>query len=90
MYSIKITLSDSAAVLVPRTSQASKPMLSPCIGICELATDGFCSGCLRTSAEIGGWTQMTDIERTHVMDVLLPARAEFHAPELNSKVFNAP
>jgi len=53
---------------------ASKAMLSPCIGICEIRSDGLCEGCLRTGAEIGGWTSFSDSERVQLMDVILPSR----------------
>jgi len=53
----------------PRTSP-----LTPCIGICRLDSRGYCEGCLRTGEEIGRWRMMSDAERRHVMDVLLPGR----------------
>lgn len=49
-------------------------MLTPCTGVCSLDADGVCYGCLRTLAEIGGWSQMSDAERERMMDVVLPAR----------------
>ncbi len=51
-----------------------RAVLSPCIGICTLDGQGQCEGCHRTTAEIGRWSQMSDAERLHVMDVVLPAR----------------
>lgn len=52
------------------------PILSPCIGICELRADGYCEGCLRTGAEIGRWVAMSADERRHLMDVVLPRREQ--------------
>lgn len=49
-------------------------VMTPCIGVCSLDADEICHGCLRSLAEIGGWLQMSDVERQHVMDVVLPAR----------------
>jgi uncharacterized protein len=49
-------------------------ILSPCIGICRLDSRGYCEGCLRTGDEIARWRSMSEIERTHYMDVVLPAR----------------
>jgi hypothetical protein len=47
---------------------------SPCVGICQLdAASGYCVGCARTGAEIGGWAGMSDGERRAVLDAL-PAR----------------
>ncbi|HMM65895.1 MAG TPA: DUF1289 domain-containing protein [Dokdonella sp.] len=51
-----------------------QPVLSPCIGICQLGDDGLCVGCLRSSDEIGRWLGMSRAEREHVMNVLLPRR----------------
>lgn len=49
-------------------------ILSPCIGVCTLRLDGLCQGCLRTGHEIARWSQMSDAEREHIMDVVLPER----------------
>lgn len=49
-------------------------ILSPCVGICRLDARGFCEGCYRTGDEIARWRSMSDTERSHYMDVLLPAR----------------
>lgn len=49
-------------------------MLTPCVGICELAADGYCVGCHRSGEEIGRWTSMDDSERRLLMDEILPQR----------------
>lgn len=49
-------------------------MLTPCVGICELAADGYCVGCHRSGPEIGRWTSMDDTERRLLMDEILPER----------------
>jgi predicted Fe-S protein YdhL (DUF1289 family) len=36
---------------------------SPCIKVCSLDADGYCSGCLRTGAEIGRWIAMSAAEQ---------------------------
>ncbi|PNS07692.1 putative Fe-S protein [Lysobacter silvestris] len=51
------------------------PILSPCVGVCEMGDDGLCEGCLRTLDEIGGWMVMSPQLRLHVIDELIPARA---------------
>ena len=51
-----------------------RAVLSPCIGICSLDDQGLCEGCHRTTNEIAAWSQMSDDERRHVMDVVLPVR----------------
>ncbi len=55
-------------------TQLLPPMLSPCIGVCTLDAAGMCHGCFRTSGEIATWTTLSDAERVHAMDVVLPAR----------------
>ena len=51
-----------------------RAVLSPCIGVCSLDDDGYCSGCHRTSAEIARWSQMGDDERLRLMEAILPVR----------------
>ena len=51
-----------------------KPILTPCIGGCTLAADGFCVGCHRTGDEIAAWSSLGDIERARIMSEELPAR----------------
>lgn len=51
-----------------------RPVLTPCIGVCTLDPVGYCDGCLRTGNEIAGWMSMSDAQRLHMMDVVLPAR----------------
>ena len=54
---------------------SSTPVLSPCIGLCEIAADGLCAGCHRSLEEIARWTGLGDASRQQLMDVVLPARA---------------
>lgn len=51
-----------------------RAVLSPCIGVCSMAEDGLCQGCLRTTAEIARWSQMNDDERLWLMETGLPGR----------------
>lgn len=45
-------------------------MISPCVGLCRLNEDGVCIGCKRTKLEVQHWTEMTDVERSLVMERL--------------------
>lgn len=46
-------------------------MQSPCVKICLIDEASHqCLGCGRSLREIGGWTQMTDLERKLIMDEL--------------------
>ena len=58
---------------------AYRAVLSPCIGVCTLADDGLCQGCLRTTAEIARWSQMNDDERLRLMESILPKREQARA-----------
>jgi len=51
-----------------------RAVLSPCVGICSLDADGLCQGCLRNVDEIAAWSRLSDAERLHVMEILLPQR----------------
>lgn len=47
---------------------------SPCVKLCSIhPAAGICVGCLRTGAEIGGWSAMTRDERRAIM-AELPGR----------------
>lgn len=50
------------------------PILTPCIGICTLNARGLCEGCGRSGEEIARWMYMSDIERAHLMNDVLPQR----------------
>lgn len=52
----------------------AQAILSPCVGVCQLDPQGYCLGCHRTGDEIARWRGMSDAERAHYMDVVLPAR----------------
>ena len=57
-----------------------KAVLTPCIGICQLDAHGLCEGCRRTGDEIARWLGMTDAERLHLMNEVLPQRAPAAPP----------
>ncbi len=55
--------------------KAISPLASPCIKICTVdAQSQLCVGCLRTLAEIGGWSRLTGEQRQAIMTAL-PGRA---------------
>jgi len=56
------------------TSQSTP--LTPCTGVCRLDERGYCVGCQRTGDEIGRWRTLSDFERQHVMQVILPQRRQ--------------
>lgn len=42
--------------------------------MCSLDSRGYCHGCLRTGAEIAGWSGMESAMRAQMIDTALPAR----------------
>lgn len=50
--------------------------LTPCMGLCRLASDGYCEGCRRSGTEIARWGSMSQAERRYVMQVVLPRRGD--------------
>lgn len=61
-------------------SPAQRSARSPCIGICTLDANGLCKGCLRTMAEIAGWSRMDDVERQRWMETVQPDREAARLP----------
>ena len=53
---------------------AQLPILSPCVGICELDGDGYCKGCLRSGDEIARWISMGESERRRLVDAVFQQR----------------
>jgi len=51
-----------------------RPPATPCIGVCELAGNGFCVGCARTGEEISRWSSMSEAERWRLIYEVLPLR----------------
>ena len=47
---------------------------SPCIKVCELNAQGYCTGCLRTGAEIGQWTAMSPAQQWRLIAELAHRR----------------
>lgn len=52
----------------------SRPLSSPCIGVCMLDADGLCMGCHRSIGEISRWAAMAEEERRRLVDEELPRR----------------
>jgi len=59
---------------MPNVPSEPAPILTPCIGVCRLDARGYCAGCHRSGEEIARWRAMSEAERRHWMDVVLPAR----------------
>jgi predicted Fe-S protein YdhL (DUF1289 family) len=48
-------------------SVEDKPVVSPCVSICALDEDDFCTGCQRSIDEIRRWSRMDNLERRQVL-----------------------
>ena len=48
-----------------------KEIQSPCIKLCVIHPEArICAGCYRSIEEIGGWSSMTDAQRSEIMQAL--------------------
>ncbi|MGH8139058.1 MAG: DUF1289 domain-containing protein [Steroidobacteraceae bacterium] len=56
----------------PELSRTAPP--SPCINVCALDGQGFCTGCLRTGEEIGRWMAMSAAEQWQLIAELQARR----------------
>lgn len=57
------------------------PVLSPCIGVCVMdAASDYCSGCLRSLAEIAAWSGASEDTR-RAIKAALPARRVLVQPK---------
>ena len=57
------------------TIDEKKDSDSPCVGVCQYNDEEVCQGCFRTSDEITGWFDMTNEEKSQVIQ-LIPSRME--------------
>jgi predicted Fe-S protein YdhL (DUF1289 family) len=57
-----------------------RPIVTPCVKVCAVdGPTGLCLGCLRTLAEIAGWSGLSDAARAQVMAELPARRAQLEA-----------
>lgn len=47
-----------------------RQMETPCVQVCNINKDDFCTGCKRTREEISQWLYLTPERRTHIMRLL--------------------
>lgn len=58
-----------------------RPVITPCVQVCVVdGHSGLCLGCYRTLPEIGGWSRLTNTERSAIMAGLKDRRVRI-APE---------
>jgi predicted Fe-S protein YdhL (DUF1289 family) len=51
---------------------------SPCVKVCVLDAQGYCSGCLRTGAEIERWISMSPAQQWELIAELAGRRQVRH------------
>ncbi|MFM9863391.1 MAG: DUF1289 domain-containing protein [Micropepsaceae bacterium] len=64
---------------------------TPCIKVCAIdATTGWCLGCGRSMAEIGGWSSMPADRRRAVMTELDARKATIADRDTRAKLYRLP
>jgi uncharacterized protein len=64
---------------------------SPCVKVCAIdATTGWCLGCGRSMAEIGGWSSMPADRRSSIMTELDGRKAKIADRDARSKLHRLP
>lgn len=43
-------------------------MISPCVGLCKINSQGYCRGCWRTLEEIMNWQSLPDEEKDAIVE----------------------
>ncbi len=59
-----------------RAPQTKLAPMSPCISVCALDGEGYCSGCLRTRDEIASWIRLSPEQQWALIATLDARRAE--------------
>lgn len=58
-------------------TMSKEPIITPCNQKCDMdPKTGYCLGCCRNLDEIIGWGLMSQKERKHFMEVIMPNRRE--------------
>jgi len=52
----------------------AKAKYSPCIKVCTYDDEGYCLGCQRTSDEVQGWRNRTEVEQLAGIELLRDRR----------------
>jgi len=55
------------------------PVPSPCIGVCQSNTKGYCLGCLRSRTERQKWNDLMPSEKMRVIDLCRLRKAKLDA-----------
>ncbi len=55
------------------------PVPSPCVGICQSNSKGYCLGCLRSRTERQKWNDLMPSEKMRVIDLCRLRKAKLDA-----------
>lgn len=69
------TISRYAGRVSVSKERADHVVASPCVGRCALDAERLCRGCRRHLDEIARWSSMSEQERRHLVEDVLPLRA---------------
>ena len=62
---------------IKRFNEQIEEVESPCIGVCKLDRKGVCEGCKRTASEIKHWWDMSNSEKSKVINRLNKLKDEW-------------
>jgi len=65
------TILQLACVSVSRNRKQLGTIPSPCVQVCRIANDGYCTGCKRTIDEIRDWCIMSEYEQKKLLFELM-------------------
>ena len=60
-------------------SFSSEPVVSPCVGICQLDPRSICFGCGRLIGEIAEWSGASEARRREIVDDAAARQQAFEA-----------
>ena len=64
-------------------SQVEQPVISPCVGVCELNSDEICLGCGRSLQDVADWSAADEATRAQIVRQARQRMQEFEALDNN-------
>ena len=63
---------------------------SPCKGICQNGSNGFCQGCDRTRDERFNWLHFTDEDKRHIIKLCKSRKYRWYKKQIETKIRQMP
>lgn len=63
---------------------------SPCKGICQNGTNGFCQGCFRSRDERFNWLHFSDEEKRHIIRLCKSRKYRWLKKEIETQIQQLP